>query len=141
MILDEKNGNNLWKSLVELELQQIKDYQTLEDKGHHTKVIPANGNKKISVHFVFDVKNDGRHKARLFADGHLTKFSLHSVYSAVVSNKGFRWVIFLEELINPELWATYEKVYILIISNDLYGLKTSGARWRDRLADWMRELY
>jgi hypothetical protein len=36
--------------------QQIYDYQTFEDKGHHTKVIPPNGYKKMRLHFVFDVK-------------------------------------------------------------------------------------
>ena len=41
--------------------------------------------KKIRVHFVFDVKHDGRHKARLVADGHLTDVPLMIVYSGVVS--------------------------------------------------------
>ena len=30
------------------------------------------GNKKIRVHLIFEVKYDGRHKARLVADGHHT---------------------------------------------------------------------
>ena len=164
LLLDEKNGNNLWKDAVALELQQINEYQTFEDKGHHTKTVPPNGYKKIRVHFVFDVKHDGRHKARLVADGHLTDIPLDSVYSGVVSIKGFRLVIFLAELNKLGLWATdignayleaytSEKVYIvagpefsdleghiLIISRALYGLRSSGARWHDRLADCMREL-
>jgi hypothetical protein len=79
MLLDEKNGNNLWKDAVALELQQINDYHTFEDKGHHTKTIPPNVYKQIHVHFVFDVKHDGRHKARLVADSHLTDIPLDSV--------------------------------------------------------------
>jgi hypothetical protein len=52
---------------------------------------------------VFDVKHDGRCKARLVADGHLTD---ESVYSGVVSLRGFRLVMFLDELNNLEVWAT-----------------------------------
>jgi hypothetical protein len=149
---------------VVLELQQIYDYQTFEDKGNHTKVIPPTGYKKICFHFVFEVKHDGRHKTRLVANGHLNVIPLDSVYSGVVSIKGFRLVIFLAELNSLELWATdignaylesytSEKVYIIagpefgsfeghvmIISKALYGLRSSGARWYDRLAHFLREV-
>jgi hypothetical protein len=52
-------------------------------------VTPPTGFKKIRVHIVYDVKHDGRHKARLVADGHLTGIPLDSVYSGVVSLRGF----------------------------------------------------
>ena len=116
------------------------------------------------MHLIFDVKHDGRHKARLVADGHLTEIPLDSVYSGVVSLRGFRIVLFLSEHNNLELWATdignayleaftSEKVYIiagpefgdlqghiLIISKALYGLRSSGARWHDRFSDCIRAL-
>jgi hypothetical protein len=60
----------------------------------------------IRVHLVFDIKHDGRHKARLVADGHLTGIPLDSVYSGVVSLQGFRLILFLAELNNLQLWAT-----------------------------------
>jgi hypothetical protein len=66
--LDKKNGNSLWKDAATLELTQIDDYTTFIDKGHHTKVKPPQGYKKIHVHLIFDVKHEGRHKARLVAD-------------------------------------------------------------------------
>jgi hypothetical protein len=72
MQLDAKNKNHLWKDAADLEIKQIFDYQTFIDHGHHTKSKAPIGYKKIRVHFVFDVKHDGRHKARLVADGHLT---------------------------------------------------------------------
>jgi hypothetical protein len=106
MLLDEKNGNNLWKDAVALELQQIYDYPTIEDKVHHTTVMPPNGYKKIRVYFVFDAKHDGRHKERLVADVHLIDVPLDSVYSGVGSINGFRLVVFLAALNSPELWAT-----------------------------------
>ena len=46
--------------------------------------------KKIRVHFVYAVKHDGRFKARLVADGHLTKEPVESIYSGVVSMRSLQ---------------------------------------------------
>jgi hypothetical protein len=89
--LDKRNGNTLWEDAATLELTQIDDYDTFIDK-------PPAGYKKIRVHLIFDVKHDGRHKARLVADGHLTDIPLESIYSGVVSLRGFRIVLFLAEI-------------------------------------------
>ena len=64
-------------------MKQINDYKTFIDKGKNGK--PPDGSKKIGLHLVFDIKHDGRHKARLVADGHRTDIPLTSVYSGVVS--------------------------------------------------------
>ena len=58
------------------------------------------------VHMVFDVKHDGRHKARLVADGHLTQTPVESVYSGVVSLCGFRMCLFVAELNNLQTNVT-----------------------------------
>ena len=104
--IDEKNGNTLWGDAVILELKQIDEYDTFIDKGHHTKINSPSEYNKIRVHLIFDVKHDGRHKARLVADGHLTDVPLESVYSGVVSLRGYRIVLFLAERNQLELWST-----------------------------------
>ena len=53
------------------------------DMGESTPI--PKGYQKIRVHLVYAVKHDGRHKARLVADGHLTEVPVDSVYSGVVS--------------------------------------------------------
>jgi hypothetical protein len=122
--LDQKNGNTLWGDATALELAQIDEYITFIDNSHHTKASPRNGFKRIRVHLVFDIKHNGRHKARLVADGHLTDIPIDSVYSGVASLGGFRLVLFLAELNDLQLWATdkgnayleaytTEKVYII----------------------------
>jgi hypothetical protein len=75
-------------STRQVELQQINEYETFTDVGHHTKAKIPNGYKKMRSHFVFDVKHDGGHKARLVADGHLTEVPLEYVYSVGVSLRG-----------------------------------------------------
>ena len=52
---------------------------------------------------VFAVKFDGRHKARLVADGHLTPEPIENIYSGVVSLRNLRLVIFLGKLNHLEL--------------------------------------
>ena len=48
-----------------------------------------------------------RRKARLVADGHRTEIPDESVYSGVVSLRGFRRAMFLAELNNRKFWATH----------------------------------
>ena len=62
-----------------LELGQIDDYKTFIDLGKEG--IPPKGSKKISVHLIFDIKHDGRHKVRLVSDGHRRDIPLVNVYS------------------------------------------------------------
>ena len=108
--LDIHNGNNKWKEAIDLEIEQIKEYQVFKDFGKavydkNTITNAPKGHQKIRVHFVFDVKHCGKFKARLVADGHLTKEPMETVYSGVVSIRNLRLAMFLAELNNLELWG------------------------------------
>ena len=71
--IENKNDNQKWSDGINLEMDQKHQYNTHEDMG--TGQAPKD-NKKNRAHFVFDVKHDGTHKARLVADGHLTDVAL-----------------------------------------------------------------
>ena len=108
--LDIHNGNNKWKDAIDLEIEQIKEYEVFKDFGKavydKNKITNApEGHQKIRVHFVFDVKHCGKFKARLVADGHLTKEPMETVYSGVVSIRNLRLAKFLAELNDLELWG------------------------------------
>ena len=83
--MDKQNGNTRWADCTALELQQMQDYQVFIDKGLFSATGIPIGFKKIRVHLIYAIKHDGRHKARLVADGHLTDIPLNSVYAGVVS--------------------------------------------------------
>lgn len=167
--LDKQNGNTMWADAVKLELGQIKDYDTFNDVGIAQwidgKISNApEGYKRIRVHLVFAVKHDGRRKARLVADGHLTEKPIETIYSSVASTRSIRIVIFLAVLNGLKLWGadignaylealTKELIYILagaefgeleghilVVMKALYGLRSSGARWHDRLFDILKEI-
>ena len=164
VIFDTRNGNTKWQDATSLEMKQLNDYDTFIDKGIFSRDNIPTGFKKITVHLIFDVKHDGRHKARLVAGGHLTDTPLSSVYAGVVSLRGLRMCIFLAELNGMEAYATdignayleattQEKVcinagsefgalrgHLLIIYKALYGLRSSGKEFGDLLAHCLKEL-
>ena len=83
------------------------------------------GCKNAHAHFVFDIKYDGRHKAKILANGNLAEVPLYSVYLDVVSLRCIRLFLFISELNNLKFWTncvvnsyleakTKEKFYILV---------------------------
>ena len=162
MRLDKENGNTHWQDAMDLELTQIHEYKVFKDTGkaqfHNGKVVIPDGFQKIRVHFVYAVKHE------LVADGHLTKEPVESIYSGVVSLRSLTMVVFLSQLNNLEIWGadvgnayleayTDEKLciiagpefkelqgHLLIMVKALYGTRSGGARWHDRLFDILQEL-
>ena len=120
---------------MDLELTQIHEYKVFKDT----------------------VKHDEKFKARLVADGHLTK-------EPVVSLRSLRMVVFLSQLNDFKIWGAdvgnaYLEVYTdeklctiagpefkelqghpLIMIKALYKTHSGGARWHDRLFDILQEL-
>lgn len=107
-----------------MEISQVDEYFTFENYGDASMTHPPEGYKKVRVHTVFNVKHDGRHKVRLVADGHLMDVPLESVYSSVVSLRGFCLVLFGAKPNGLKMWSINignaymeaymaEKVYII----------------------------
>ena len=156
-----ENSNTHWKDAMDLELTQIHEYKVFKDTGkaqfHNGKAVTLDGFQKIRVHFVYAVKHDGKFKARLVADGHLTK-------EPVVSLRSLRMVVFHSQLNDFEIWGAdvgnaYLEAYTdqnlciiagpefkelqghpLIMIKALHGTHSGGARWHDRLFDILQEL-
>ena len=130
-----ENSNTHWQDAMDLELTQIHEYKVFRDT----------------------VKHDEKFKARLVADGHLTK-------EPVVSLRSLRMVVFLSKLNDFEIWGAdvgnaYLEAYtdqklciivgpefkelqghLLIMIKTLHGTRSGGARWHDRLFDILLEL-
>ena len=115
---------------------------------------------------VYDFKADSRLKARFVGAGHRTDTPIGSIYSGVVSLPGIGIVTTIAELNDLRIWGTevgnhdahlesvtQEKIvfmpgeefgelarHLFQIVKALYGLKSSGKRWPDRLHDVLRDL-
>ena len=162
MRFQEEEGHTKWRDAEIAEVKAIQEQQVFEDRGKGTG--KPSGYTMIRTHMVYDVKHDGRYKARLVADGNMTKIPLESVYSGVVTLRSIRLILFIGEHNDLPLWATdvgnayiesytSEKVctvageefgelegHLLVIVRALYGLRTSGKCWHDRFAEVLNEM-
>ena len=162
--IDQENKNTGWKDAMSLELNQLKDYQTFKEIPDGQPI--PKGYKRVPYHLVFDVKFDGRLKARLVANGNRTpQVDPEDVFSGVVSMEAVRLGFILAEMNDLLVCAgdvgnaflygkTKEKVFIvagpefgpelagkrLIIDKSLYGLKTSAARFHEHLSVKLRKM-
>ena len=156
--LDRENDNDGWKQAIEKELSKIRVAFKVIDADENIPV----GSRHINYHMIFDVKADLTKKARLVAGGHLNKgIPHHTTYSSVVSRDSVRICLLIASLngldvlcgdvsnaylnaipreschvtINdPWLFGASAVGKTAIICRALYGMKSSGASWRDAIS-------
>ena len=157
--IDERTGTDFWRKAIEQEMKNVLPaFEFIDDD-----VVPK-FYKHIDCHMIFDVKMDLTRKARFVAGGHQTDPPKESTYSSVVSRDSIRIAFTLAALNDLDVLSadvqgaylnapTKEKVYTtaglefgadkvgrpVLIVRALYGLKSSGARWRDHMAATLRE--
>jgi hypothetical protein len=156
--IDKRTSTNFWQKAIEKELFNVSAAFEIQKDG----TVPV-GYKEIPLHFVFDIKGDTlARKARLVAGGHVTDPPKDMTYSSVVSRDTVRLFFLLAALNDLDIRAcdvqnafvqadTKEKVWtrgrqefnlpegaVVLIVRALYGLKSSGARFRDAMANTLR---
>ena len=157
---DSEDGTDHWRQAIEREMKSVKvAFQFIDDD------MQPVGHKKIRLHWIFDVKMVTlQRKARLVANGNETDPPKDTTFSSVVSRESVRIFFLLAALNDVEvlsadiqnayliagtkekLWAVADEAFgsevgrPMIIVRALYGLKTSGARFRDHLAGTLRSL-
>ncbi len=162
--IDQKTGTSLWTAAIDKEMKNVRvAFETQDgvtvDEMKTGKVKP--GYKFITTHMIFDIKMDGKftRKARLVADGHKTDTPSSITYSSVVSRESVRLGLLIAALndldiaccdignaylnadCREKLWTIAgaefgsEKGAVMLIVRALYGLKSSGAAWRAKLAE------
>jgi hypothetical protein len=159
--IDAETGTTFWRDAIRKEMKAVGKAFKILDEGAQSPV----GHTKIEVHMVFDIKPDFTRKARLVAGGHMTDPPASITYASVVSRESVRIAFLLAALNGLDILAgdignaylnapAREKIYIICgkefgddlvgrmatIVRALYGLKSSGAAWRECLADVLREL-
>jgi hypothetical protein len=158
--IDMETKTDYWLKAIEKEMSQVKIAFTVLDEGAPEPV----GSKRIPCHIIFDVKMDFTRKARFVAGGHVTDPPSSLTYSSVVSRDSVRLAFLIAALNDPDVLVadvgnaylnapTQEKVHticgrefgnaligrVAIICRALYGLKSSGAAWRNLLAGTLHD--
>ena len=159
--IDKENGNTLWQDATGKEMKNVRVAFDIQNDGSSEPI----GYQLIRCHMIFDVKMESfRRKARLVAGGHMTETPATLTYASVVSRESVRIALTLAALNDLEVKAgdilnayltapVAERIWcicgpefgadagrIAIVKRALYGLKSSGASFRNHLADCMREL-
>jgi Reverse transcriptase (RNA-dependent DNA polymerase) len=160
LAIDARMGTTFWREAITKEIRNFLPAFEFRDGD----VFPP-GYQKIDCHMVFDIKVDLTRKTRLVAGGHQTEVPKESVYSSVVSRDSVRIALTLALLNQLEVLVadvqnaylnepTSEKCYTIsgpefvpeiegrpvLIVCALYGLRSSGARWRDHSSDTIRSM-
>jgi hypothetical protein len=91
LLLDKQNQDELWRDAIKKEMKKIMEFNTFKVPSDGK---PPLGYKKIPCHMIFDVKFDGRRKARFVAGGHLTMDPGEDAYSGVVTPEAVRLGMF-----------------------------------------------
>jgi hypothetical protein len=159
--IDKEAGNTKWADAIQKEMNNVMVAFKMTGKG----TAPPPGYQTIKCHIVFDVKMDNfKYKARMVAGGHLTETPANLTYASVVSRDSVRIALPMAALHDLEVKVgdiqnayltapCTEKIATIcgpefgehegqtaIIVRALYGLKSSGAAFRNHLASCMRQL-
>jgi hypothetical protein len=160
LAIDSPTHTTFWRDSVAKEMKNGMPAFTYRDDNK----VPV-GYKQNDCHMVYNVKIDLARKAWLVAGGNQTDIPKESVYSSVVSRDSVRIALKIASLNDLNLIAadiqnaylnapTKEKCYTVaglefgsdnegrpvLITKALYGLRSSGARWRDHLADTIQSI-
>ena len=160
--IDDENGNTLWWDALMKEMKNVRcAFQEYEGD-----VKDLVGYTKIRCHIVWDVKlgENFRRKARLVAGGHVTDVDSSLTYSSVVSRDSVRIALTIAalnglDILGCDIQNAYitapcrEKIYVvagsefgsdegkvMIVTRALYGLRSSGASFRSKLAQCIWDL-
>jgi hypothetical protein len=153
--INAESGTDLWCLAIKKEMKNVMPAFKFCDEN---KVSVSY--RKIDCHMVFDIKiRDLTHKAHYVAGGHMTDPPKDTMYLSVNSRDSVRIAFLVAALEDLDVLAadvqnaylntpTKEKVYTItglefgthnvgqpvLIVQALYGLKSSGAHWRDHMA-------
>ena len=159
--LNKLNGNSLWKGAIDKETNSLEKMECFKFKEPGFE--PSDDYQKNTLRFHFEVKQDGRHKGRLVAGGHLVALMDGiSSRSTVVKGISVRLLDLIAHRYNLKSLCgdignafitapCLEKVYavagpefgdqqdsIVMIEKILYGLKSSSRAFRNYFADHLR---
>ena len=162
-LLDKAAESSLWDEANQKELKSLKSFKTFRALEEGEKIPP--GYTWIPYHMIYDIKFDGRRKARLVLGGHRTPDVPDvEVYSSVVSMDTIMTPFLIAAANKLQVCAadvstaflygkTREKVYIIageefgddvgkrtIVEGSCYGLKTSAARFHEILSKQLRKM-
>ena len=165
--VDKKNGNNLWREAIVKEISALWDMKVFKLLGKGQK--QKNDTQFAPLRLLFDVKQDGRRKARLVIGGHVVDPTGYDTYASNMKTISARLLMLIAStnkyqvlsgnIGNAYLWADGNMPIVTKLGPEftlynsdipvgsfasvekaLYGLPTSANRWHAMLSDTLRSM-
>ena len=160
--LDRIHNNSKWKDAMAKEISIMKDYQVFDHLMDSQILNQKDGWQFAPLHWVFTIKHDLRHKARLVIGAHVTTADDLDKYTATTSMDGVKLQLFLtarsgKKVILGDISSAYlnrytkEKIWTNLspefgdvtgrvqVKKSLYGLITSAHVWFEALTKIIRD--
>lgn len=165
--IDRETGTKFWETAMNKEMKKAQvAYEEVPNctpvEARANQVPELTGFQEISCHLVFDVKMDFTRKARFVANGSTTDTPVGICYSSVVSRDSVRIAFLIAALNDLDVFSCdignaylnakcREKIWfeagiecghslkgkVMRLTRALYGLKSSGASWRQMFKDFI----
>ena len=165
---DRINGDHQWCNAIIREIEALMGQDTFAYLNDNAKLLKGKGFKFCPLRMIFDIKQDGRRKARLVIGGHVLDSTDLDTYASVMKAISQRLLMVIAlandyqvltgDIKNAYLYADCViKVYTRVgpefkiaghkylkegsyaqIVKALYGLPTSGRNWHAHLAETLR---
>ena len=161
--IDAENGDKLWWDAILKEMKNVRPAFEIWEKRKEDLPI---GYQEIKCRMIFDIKlgENFRRKARLVGGGHTTVTPASITYSSVVSRDSVRIALTIAALNGLDILACdiqnayltakcreliwtvagpefgSEQGSIMVVKMALYGLKSSGAAFRAKLAGLLNDI-
>jgi hypothetical protein len=138
--LDQENGNSKWADATKAELDLLEEFETFVDHGTYTdekaNELIQKGYQYIKLIMVYDVKHDGRYRARLVAAGYMTRAG-SDAYSSVVSLRTLRLALLLGEMNGLKMMVgDVTSAYLMALTKELIFFK-AGTEFGERAGHLM----
>ena len=160
--LDKVQTNHKWRDAMAKEISLMKDFKVFEPIGREVHLSCSKGWQYAPLHWVFAVKNDLRHKARLVIGGHVTNADELDKCAATTSLDGVKLQLYLtarsgKKVISGDIGCAYlnsytkEKIWTSLgpefgedagraqVIKSLYGLITSAHAWYEIFTSAIRD--
>ena len=105
LAFDKDNGNEFWKDVIIWEVSAITGQKTFVYLEDSYKKLKSKWFLFASLHVIFDVKQDGCHKARLVIGGHVLDSDNMDTYSSVMKAISARLLMVIAKANDYTVWT------------------------------------
>ena len=81
---DKSFGNNKWRDAIKKEIATMIEFKVFKIHQERPQFSTEDGWQFSPLHWVYAVKHDGQHKARIVIGGHVTDAEVYKTFASTV---------------------------------------------------------